>query len=234
MKSQAKQRQAAQKFANEWAGYGYEKGGTQKFWLQMLDEVFNVEHPYDYILFEERIKIKHTSYMDAYIPGTHVIIEQKSDKVDLTSALRQSDGSLLTPAEQALRYGYELPYSERPRWIIVCNFKSFLIYDMEHPKDAPQELLLKDFAKEYHRLAFLVDNTVTQIHKEKEVSFKAGNLVGELYDEILKAYQDPTSDSTLKSLNKLCVRLVFCLYAEDASIFGRKNMFHDYLNKQTD
>lgn len=234
MKPHTKQRQAAQNFANEWASRGYEKGETQKFWLQMLDEVFGVEHPYNYILFEERIKIKHTSFMDAYIPSTHIIIEQKSSDVDLYATIKQSDGSFLTPSEQALRYGYELPYSERPRWIIVSNFKSFLIYDLEHPKDAPQEILLKDFAKEYHRLTFLVDNTATQIHKEKEVSFKAGSLVGELYDEILKAYKEPSSNETLRSLNKLCVRLVFCLYAEDASIFGRKNMFHDYLIKQYD
>lgn len=172
--------------------------------------------------------------MDAYIPATHVIIEQKSFGVNLLASAKQSDGAFLTPAEQAQRYGYDLPYSERPRWIIVCDFSKFLIYDMEHPQEAPQEVLLKNFAKEFHRLNFLVDQTATHVQKEKEVSFKAGAIVGELYDEILKAYKDPTAESTLKSLNQLCVRLVFCLYAEDAAIFGKKDMFHDYLVKQDD
>lgn len=229
-----KQSQAAAAFAKKWAGRGYEKGETQPFWLELLQDVFNVEQVYDYIHFEERIKFKHTSYMDAHIPATHVIIEQKSLDVDLEASIRQSDGNLLTPAEQAKRYGYELPYSMRPRWIVACNFAKFLIYDMEHPTEKPQEILLKDLGKEYHRLHFLVDTSIARVRQEKEVSFKAGRIVGELYDEILKAYKDPTAESTLKSLNKLCVRLVFCLYAEDAEVFGRKDMFHDYLQNIPD
>lgn len=229
-----KQSQAAAAFAKKWAGRGYEKGETQPFWLELLQDVFNVEQVYDYIHFEERIKFKHTSYMDAHIPATHVIIEQKSLDVDLEASIRQSDGSLLTPAEQAKRYGYELPYSMHPRWIVACNFSKFLIYNMEHPTEKPQEILLKDLGKEYHRLHFLVDTSIARVRQEKEVSFKAGRIVGELYDEILKAYKDPTAESTLKSLNKLCVRLVFCLYAEDAEVFGRKDMFHDYLQNIPD
>lgn len=149
-----KQSQAAAAFAKRWASRGYEKGETQPFWLELLQDVFNVEHVYDYIHFEERIKFKHTSYMDAHIPATHVIIEQKSLDVDLDASIRQSDGSLLTPAEQAKRYGYELPYSMRPRWIVACNFAKFLIYDMERPTEKPQEILLKNLGKEYHRLHF--------------------------------------------------------------------------------
>lgn len=229
-----KQSQAAAAFAKKWAGRGYEKGETQPFWLELLQDVFNVEQVYDYINFEERIKFKHTSFMDAHIPATHVIIEQKSLDVDLEASIRQSDGSLLTPAEQAKRYGYELPYSMHPRWIVACNFAKFLVYNMEHPTEKPQEILLKDLGKEYHRLHFLVDTSIARVRQEKEVSFKAGRIVGELYDEILKAYKDPTDESTLKSLNKLCVRLVFCLYAEDAEVFGRKDMFHDYLQNTPD
>lgn len=229
-----KQSQAAVAFAKKWAGRGYEKGETQPFWLELLHDVFNVEQVYDYIHFEERIKFKHTSFMDAHIPATHVIIEQKSLDVDLEAPKRQSDGTFLTPAEQAKRYGYELPYSMHPRWIVTCNFAKFLIYDMERPNEKPQELLLENLGKEYHRLSFLIDTSTNHVRQEKEVSFKAGRIVGELYDEILKAYNDPTAESTLKSLNKLCVRLVFCLYAEDAEVFGRKDMFHDYLQNVPD
>ena len=62
-----------------------------------------------------------------------------------------------------------------------------------------------------------------------EVSIAAGEIVGLLYDAFYKQYANPESEHSLKSLNKLCVRLVFCLYAEDAGIFGHHGMFHDYL-----
>lgn len=234
MKTLAQQRQAAKAFAKEWEGRGYEEGETQKFWLQLLDEVFGVEKPYAYIDFEERVKINSTKRIDAHIPSTHVIIEQKSAHVNLHTALQQSDGKRLTAAEQAARYTAGLSYSDRPRWIITCNFASFFIYDMEHPNSEPEEVQLKNLGKEIHRLGFLVNQTAAHIKREDEVSFKAGAIVGELYDEILKAYKDPTAESTLKSLNQLCVRLVFCLYAEDAAVFGKKDLFHDYLIAQPD
>lgn len=85
--------------------------------------------------------------------------------------------------------------------------------------------------KEYYRLNFLVDSGNEHLKKEMEVSIKAGELVGVLYDALLEQYADKTSDASLKSLNMLCVRLVFCLYAEDAGIFGKKGMFHDYMRQ---
>ena len=100
---------------------------------------------------------------------------------------------------------------------------------MERPGGDPEVILLADLEKEYYRLQFLVDTGSEHIKKEMEISLQAGELVGVLYDALLKQYKDPSSQSTLQSLNKLCVRLVFCLYAEDAGIFGGKSMFHDYL-----
>ena len=100
---------------------------------------------------------------------------------------------------------------------------------MNRPNDEPEVLALADLEKEYHRLDFLVDTGKEHIKKEMEISLQAGELVGVLYDALLKQYKDPSAPETLKSLNKLCVRLVFCLYAEDAGIFGSKSMFHDYL-----
>ena len=64
-----------------------------------------------------------------------------------------------------------------------------------------------------------------------EISIQAGELVGKIYDEILPLYKNPENVESLKSLNMLCVRLVFCLYAEDAGLFGKHQMFHDYLKK---
>ncbi len=222
-------RLAAKEFAAYWKDKGYEKGESQPFWIELLGKVFGVENPTHYITFEEQVKLDHTSFIDGHIAATHVLIEQKGRGKDLRKAIRQSDGSLLTPFQQAQRYSAVLPYSQRPRWIVTCNFEEFLVYDMEKPNGEPEQILLKDLEKEYYRLQFLTDTGDENIKREMEVSIQAGNLVGILYDEILKQYIDKTNPRSLQSLNMLCVRLVFCLYAEDAGIFGGHNKFHNYI-----
>ncbi len=222
-------RAAAKQFAADWQGKGYEKGHSQTFWLSLLQKVYGVEEPDKFITFEDQIMLDHTSFIDGFIPSTHVLIEQKSLGKELNKPIKQSDGSLLSPFQQAKRYAAELPYSQRPRWIVTCNFAEFYVYDMERPTGDPEVIKLCDLEKEYYRLQFLVDTGDTNIKKEMEVSLQAGEIVGVLYDALLKQYKDPEAEDTLKSLNALCVRLVFCLYAEDAGIFGSKSMFHDYL-----
>lgn len=226
-----KQRLVAKNFVQNWTGKGYEKGESQPFWLQLLEEVLGVEHPAQFISFENQIMLDHTSFIDGTIESTHVLIEQKSLGKNLNQPIKQSDGSLLTPFQQAKRYAAELPYSKRPRWIVTCNFAEFYIYDMEKPFGEPEIVYLKDLEKDYYRLEFLVDNGNEHIEKEMQVSIAAGEIVGKLYDALLAQYKDATNIESLKSLNMLCVRLVFCLYAEDAGIFGRRNMFHDYLSQ---
>lgn len=112
------QRKAAREFSEYWENKGYEKGESQPFWLSLLRDVFGIEHPERFISFEETVKIDNTSYIDGYIRDTNVLIEQKSKKADLNKYFRQSDGTLLTPFEQAKRYSIDIPYSKRPRWII--------------------------------------------------------------------------------------------------------------------
>ena len=223
------QRAAAKEFAADWQGKGYEKGHSQTFWLALLQKVYGVAEPDKFITFEDQIMLDHTSFIDGFIPATHVLIEQKGIGKDLRKPIKQSDGSRLTPFQQAKRYAAELPYSQRPRWIVTCNFSEFNVYDMERPTGEPEVIFLKDLEKEYYRLQFLVDAEDQHVKREMEISLQAGELVGVLYDALLKQYKDPTAPETLKSLNALCVRLVFCLYAEDAGIFGRRDMFHDYL-----
>ena len=223
------QKAAGRRFAEAWKDKGYEKGESQPFWLSLLRDVFGVQRPEEFIIFEEQVKLDHTSFIDVIIPETHVMIEQKGYNKDLKKPIKQSDGLLLTPFQQAKRYSSELPYSQRPRWIVTCNFKTFLVYDMENPSGEPEEILLENLEKEYYRLSFLVNTGNTHLKREMTISIQAGDIVGVLYDAILKQYIEPNNEHSLKSLNMLCVRLVFCLYAEDAGIFGRKNMFHDYL-----
>ena len=226
-----KQAIAAAEFAKRWVGKGYEKGESQVFWTELLTQVYGVETPSTFITFEQQARLDHTSFIDVLIPSTHVMIEQKSIDKDINKPIRQSDGTLLTPFQQAQRYSAVLPYSQRPRWIVICNFKEFAVHDMENPNGEPYIILLKNLGKEYYRLQFLVEQGNEHIQKEMEVSMKAGETVGKLFDALIKQYIDPTKASTMRSLNILCVRLVFCLYAEDANIFGRHDMFHDFLVK---
>lgn len=222
-------KRAAKAFAEYWKDRGDEKSDSQSFWLSLARDVLGVAQPEKFILFEERVKLDHTSFIDGHIPSTHVLIEQKKKGLNLRSPIRQSDGTLLNPFQQAQRYSAALPYSQRPRWIITCNFEEFLIYDMEKPTGEPESIMLKDLGKEYYRLQILVEEKSELLHREEKVSIEAGELVGKLYDAILKQYIHPDSEETLRSLNMLCVRLVFCLYAEDAGIFGGHLKFHNYI-----
>lgn len=229
------QKKKAKEFAVFWKDKGYEKGQSQIFWTTLLTNVFGVENISEFIEFEDQVHIdKTTGFIDGYIPSTKVLIEQKSIEKDLRKPIKQSDGSLLNPFQQAKKYIAELPVSKHPKWVITCNFKSFLVYDMNNPNSEPEEILLKNLPKEYYRLSFLVDEKSEHLKKEEELSFKAGELVGKLYDAFSKQYKDITNEQSQKDLNELCVRLVFCLYAEDAGLFGRKNVFHDYLSKYDD
>lgn len=229
MLSDIEQKEAAREFAAYWKGKGYEKGESQAFWLSLLRDVYGVEHPEQFICFEEQVHLDHTSFIDAMIPSTKVLIEQKGLGKDLEAAIRQSDGTYLTPFQQAKRYITELPVSQHPRWVVTCNFSTFRVYDMDRPAGDPEEILLENLENEYYRLQFLVDDGNEHLKKEMEVSIAAGELVGMLYDALAAQYADPTSKESMESLNVLCVRLVFCLYAEDAGIFGKHGMFHDYL-----
>ena len=225
----AQQQQAAKKFAAYWKDKGYEKGESQSFWLSLLRDVYGVEQPEQFITFEEQVHLDHTSFIDGAIPSTKVLIEQKGLGKDLNKPIKQSDGTMLTPFQQAKRYITELPLSQHPRWVVTCNFAQFYVYDMERPGGEPEIIELANLEKEYYRLQFLVDTGSEHLKREMEVSIAAGEIVGLLYDALYKQYANPQAEQSLKSLNKLCVRLVFCLYAEDAGIFGRHGMFHDYL-----
>ncbi|WP_231464508.1 DNA methyltransferase [Selenomonas sp. AE3005] len=225
----AEQKKAAQAFAEKWAGKGDEKQDSQKFWIELLQKVYGVEDPTGLLDFEKKIQLGHTSFVDITIPATHVIIEQKSLGKDLEKPIKQSDGTFLTPYQQAKRYAAEFKYSERPRWIVTCNFGEFNIYDLDDSQVKREVLYLKDLPKEFYRLQFLVNIQAHNTKKEMDLSMQAGEIVGKLYNALHAQYKDPDDPAVMQSLNKLCVRIVFLLYAEDAGILGKKDMFHDFL-----
>lgn len=223
------QKKKARSFIERWTGRGNERQDSQSFWLDLLGTVYGIENPSTYITFEDKVMLDHTSFIDGFIDTTKVLIEQKGADRDLNKAIKQSDNTYLTPFQQAKRYSANLPYSKRPRWIVTCNFKEFYVYDMEQPNGEPKVIKLADLDKEAYRLEFLIDKTNEHLEREMKVSIEAGGIVGEIYEGLLKQYINPDSPDSLHAINQLVVRLVFCLYAEDAGIFGHRMMFHDYL-----
>lgn len=231
MTTDKRQAAAAGEFARRWSGKGYEKGDTQKFWLELLQKVYGLEDPYSFVKFEDKVNVMvdSTNFMDVYLPATRVLIEQKSVDKDLGAPIHQSNGAMLNPFQQAKKYIVGLPLSRHPRWVVTCNFAEFWVYDMEQPNGEPQKIQLKNLEKEYYRLQFLVDQKSEHITKEMQVSMQAGEIVGRIYEALLKQYDDPSPEA-LRWLNILCVRIVFCLYAEDAEVFAH-DQFHDYLSR---
>lgn len=229
------QKSAAKAFAKRWEGKGDEKQDCQRFWTDLFISVFGIENPADLLEFEVPVKVNgHQKYKDVVIPSTHVLIEQKGFKIkDLNQKIRQSEGEMLTPYEQAQRYADNTNKDERPTWIITSNFQEFWVYDQNKMHEEPEKILLKNLEKDFPRLNFLVKDSNKMLKDEMEVSMQAGEIVGKLYDAFyaqMSKYVDMSDSKHLKALNKLCVRIVFCLYAEDAGLFGKKNMFHDYLD----
>lgn len=244
----SEQREAARQFANTWKNGGDEKQDCHSFWIQLLHNVLGVDDPTKYIQFEKPVRLIeddgkiHTRYIDGYIPDVKVLIEQKGSVHKLDEKEHQSGGKELTPFEQAKRYNDNIAHSENARWIVTCNFTDIWIYDMENPTAEPTKIETVDLQQKYPMLDFLIKKEVKEISHEMEVSIKAGDIVGLLYDAFLKQYGIPETvpkdeteedkkkrESKLRSLNALCVRLVFCLYAEDTDIFGKRNLFHDFL-----
>ena len=223
------QREAARQFYYKWNGKGREDEDARSYWIDILQDVLGVERVTERVEFEKKVigADNNTKRIDVYIPETHVLIEQKSLGIPLDKPQAGHNG--MTPYEQAKYYDNYLPFDQRARWIVTSNFAEIWIYDRNAVKPEPVKIALSDLQSKYHMLDFLVNQETKKISDEMKVSLQAGELVGKLYDAFSKQYKNPDDPETLKSLNKLCVRIVFCLYAEDAAVFGRKNMFHDYL-----
>ena len=221
--------EAIRQFIMKWRNKGKENQDDQSFWIDLLHDVLGVDHPTDRIEFQKTVIVDgKTKFIDAYIPETKVLIEQKSSDIPLDKQIQQSGGIFLTPYEQAKRYKDNLPSSEVPDWIITSNFREIWVYDMNQKVPAPQKFSIDNLRSQYVSLNFLVDTSIKQIDEEMELSLKAGELVGKIHDRFLEQYHDPMAKKTQNSLNALCVRLVFCLYAEDAGLFGAN---HDEFSK---
>ena len=229
--TEAEQRAAATEFYNDWHGIGDEKSDSQRFWIEFFSKVLGIKNATQKIIFEKRVVVDgQTKFIDVYIPETRVLIEQKSIDKELDRKIQQSDGLIRTPFEQARHYAQWMIPNETPLWIVACNFRTFEIHDMNKPNENPVVIRLEELRSKLPLFGFMFKKEVKEISHEMEISFRAGEIVGILYDKLIEQYKEPDENS-FKSLNALCVRLVFCLYAEDAGIFGAHMMFHDYLKE---
>ena len=222
---------AVREFAAEWKDKGDEKQHSQKFWIDLLEKVVGAVNATKVIDFEERVKIGSTKYIDGYIAETKTIIEQKGAKIDLDRAETQSDGTELTPFEQAKRYNDNLPYEKKARWIVVSNFQEFRIHDMNKVEPAKDFTTIKltELDKQYQAFNFLVDEKIERIRIEEDLSVKSSKYVKKLVAALKPQYIDINDSSSARSLNILCVRIVFCLYAEKAGLFASRTAFEDYI-----
>ena len=207
---------SAKDFVRKWSNRGYEKGDAQPFWLSLLRDVFNIDEPETFISFEVPIP---RGFIDGLIISTKTLIEQKSSNVNLDD---------IEIFNQAKRYNNELEYSRKARWIITCNFREFRVFDMDkkYPERDPIKISLYELPKRFNVLNFIVEQQ--NISYERELSVKASAIVAKIYNG-LKNELKIKSPTALADLNKLCVRLVFCLYAESIDIFGKHKIFRDYL-----
>ncbi|MBR2694491.1 MAG: SAM-dependent DNA methyltransferase [Thermoguttaceae bacterium] len=224
--------EAARRFAQDWDGVGYEKGDTQKFWTLLLRDVLHYDRM-ESVYFEKRTA--DGGYIDVWIKDAGVMIEQKSFGVDLDKPeLRQ--GEMKTPLKQVIDYAESFPITEQPKYVVTCNFGLFRVYDRTQygRNDLPGnqfEFSLKELGKHPEYLDFIINEQNVRLQKEKDISIKAGDQIGKLYDKLRLGYIDPDSTDSMHALNVLCVRLVFCLFCEDAGLFGEKDAFLKYLQK---
>ena len=233
----AEQVKTAKKFVKQWSKDCKEDGNTAPFWLSLLRDVFGVEAPEGYIQFEDTVKHEekgNSLYVDAWIPSMRVMIEQKASDVALDKPYKRHGKVFQSAYEQAYEYDQTLPVSQRSKYIIACNFHEIWIYNMDEPEALrkPMKLTLAELPDHFHQLDFLIDKDAKPSNiEEVKVSVKAGELVGKLYDAFIEAYEKygALRESDYHALNVLCVRIVFCLYAEDSGLFGRKDAFGKYL-----
>ena len=219
------------RFIERWSRADYkEDGSTAPFWIDLLEKILGVPHATDIIKFEETFKHEQKGnplYCDAWIPSLHILIEQKAPGVALDSSYERHGRTFQSAYGQAYEYDQTLAVSERSRYIITSNFREIWIYDMDvrEAEREPVKILLENLAKDYKKLSILIDgNARLSDIVEVEVSVEAGEKVGHLYDTLLAEYktkiEGDLSPQIFHALNVFCVRIVFCLYAEDAGLFA--------------
>lgn len=226
------QKRAAQEFVKRWKAMPcVEEEHSRSFWIELLEDVLGLSNATHFLEFERKVKGRK---IDVFYEDMGILVEMKGRGISLDKASERSKkAGEETPYQQAKWYADNLPFSIRPRWIVTCNFDEFRIYDQE--KENQEEyvsLALDELPAQLHLLAFFSNKGNSRIEREKQLSVKAGELVGKLYSQLSQQYRNiETDEHEQRSLNVLIVRLVFLLYAEDSGLLHEKDALLNYLKR---
>ncbi len=203
----------AAQFAGEWADASHEKGETQSFYDAFFD-VFGKRRR-DVARYEEHVKKldnKH-GFIDLFWPGV-LLVEQKS-----------AGRSLRAAAEQAGAYFDAIAERERPRYQLLCDFKTFELLD----RDTREEIRfsLADLPDQVENFAFIVGQRRRALREEDPVNIEASELMGRLHDAL------DESGYRGDDLERFLVRMVFCMFADDSGIFPRQDVFLHLVEERT-
>lgn len=228
---QLQQKNNAKKFVERWkTEEGNEDRQSRSFWIEFAQDLIGIKNPTHVLDFERKV---HGRKIDVFYEDLGVLIEQKSRGVDLDKkSERSKKAGEETPYQQAKWYADHLPYSAKPRWIIVSNFDEFRIHDLdtEDPEHEYVTIDLEELPDQIHLFNFLGDQSGSRLVKEKKISVQAGEIVGRLYKSLAAQYKNIDTDKDeQRSLNILITRFVFLLYAEDAGILHEHQAFLNYL-----
>lgn len=204
----------AAKFAADWSSARYERGETQSFYNDFF-EVFGVKRR-QFATFEEPVKKlgNKQGFIDLFWKGT-LLVEQKSA------------GRKLAPAkEQALDYFPGLKPYELPRYILVCDFQNFELHDLE--RDTTTEFKLADLPAYVEAFGFILGVEKRVFQDQDPVNIAASEIMGDLHDALKAAGYDG------HELERLLVRLLFCLFADDTGIFEPRDIFATLIAERTD
>ena len=220
----------AKTFVRKWTGKGRELQDDKTFWEDLLESVFGVAPALDALEVQKPVQFNGTTkYIDVYIKTSKVVVEQKSLGVDLDKAEEQSDKTPLTPMRQGKRYYDWLDKPQQGRYIVACNFGEFRIFDTYHKSADEKVVRLEELPKRWRELRFLLQTSeetkAERASSEEAVARTASEYVHKLYKSIVSRRKSLTSDE-LHSLNVFCVRVVFCLFAEDIGLFGGQKFRH--------
>ena len=239
---QSQIKKAAQKFVAEWKNRGEEDKDYVEFWEDLLEDVFGVSKARKEIEPQSKLKFEGTTKrIDIRVKTSKVIIEQKSNDVDLDTKQKQSgkddngNDIWLKPIDQGIRYYNNTDTPMQGRYVIACNFREFEVWDSYHKNSPHRRIQLEELPSRWRELKFLVEpyrpEGYVDEKREERVSSTASDYIRNLYDTIYASKKEWTKPE-LQSLNMFCVRVVFCLFAEDAGIFddGQFSTFLDKFN----
>lgn len=203
----------AAQFSREWADAAYEKGETQTFYNEFF-EVFGKRRR-DVARFEEHVKKldNRSGFIDLFWPSV-LLVEQKS-----------AGRSLVDAAAQAGGYFDAISERERPRYQLLCDFRTFELLD----RDTREEIRfpLAELPDQIENFAFIIGQRRRALREEDPVNIEASELMGRLHDAL------DHSGYRGDDLERFLVRTVFCMFADDSGIFPRHDMFLNLVEDRT-